>query len=303
MLQYRHALGRGLPAGWLGGPSARSFFDEGLCVLYDVDRAWMQDALLNRFPSTCDPSALPLLLMDRRLRRGPFTADLAVRRYLRLWMDQWQLAGLPAGLLLAVQAFFAPEYPQIRIWTQSSVCYTMERGVVGRALSLPGYVPLPAGPDGDTSLGARLRWSGVVGRVVAAPGTWDWYSISNEAYAGRWWHFWLMIHDRPLSLTWNYDRGVAYSDPSKSWGCAYPHGDLATLRQIVRDFAPHETRPHTIVICPSEADFDPNDPNAGDPAFGWPDGRWGWEVKSDGMGGAIDARRTDLRYFHSKEGD
>lgn len=301
-LQLRHALANALPT-WLGGPNAQSFFTEGLGVLYDVDSAWMQDALFNRYPSLCDESALPLLLLDRRLRRGPFTGGLAVRRYLRLWMDQWQLAGLFPGLLLAIQAFLAPEYPQVRIWTKSSICYTIEKGAVGRALALPGYEPLAAGPDGDTSLSERLRWSGVIERVAAAPGTWDWYSVSNPSYAARWWHFWVTIHAPPLSVPWNYDTGVLYGDPSKSWGCSYPHGDLAVLRQVIRDFAPHETRPHTVVISPYESDFDPNDPNAGDPAFGWPDGQWGWAVKSDGMGGAIAARRTDLRYFHSKEGD
>ena len=302
-LQYRHALSRALPPGWLNGPNTHSFYTEGLGVLYDVDGAWMQEALLNKYPSTCDESALPLLLLDRRLRRGPFTSDLAARRYLRLWMDQWQLAGLFPGLLLAIQAFLAPEYPQVRIWTQRSVCYTMAPGTVGRALALPGYAPLALGPDGDTALSERLRWSGVVERVVQSVGTWDWYSISNPNYAPRWWHFWVTIHEKPLYGPWQYDSGVHYDDDTKSWGCTYPHGDLVVLGEIVRDFAPHETRPHTVVICPLDSDFDPNDPNAGDPAFGWPDGRWGWEVVSDGIGGAVDARRTDLRYFHSKKGD
>lgn len=302
-LQYRHAIAKGLPPGWLNGPNVNSFFTEGLAVLYDVDRAWMEEALFNRYPSLCDPSALPLLLLDRRLRRGPFTVELAVRRYLRLWMDQWQLAGLFPGLLLAIQAFLAPEYPQVRIWTQRSICYTMAKGTVGRALALPGYEPLASGPDGDTTLSERLRWSGVIERVIAASGTWDWYSISNPSYAGRWWHFWVSIHEKPLATPWYYGTGVLYGDPSKSWSCDFPHGDLAVLREVIRDFAPHETRPHTVVICPLDSEFDPNDVNAGNPAFGWPDGQWGWACKSDGMGGAIAARRTDLRYFDSKEGD
>lgn len=302
-LQYRHALARALPSGWLNGQNTHSFYADGLAVLYDVDAAWMQEALLNKYPSTCDETALPLLLLDRRLRRGPFTSELAVRRYLRLWMDQWQLAGLFPGLLLAIQAFLAPEYPQVRIWTQRSICYTLEKGAVGRALALPGYEPLALGPDGDTALAERLRWSGVIERVVKPVGTWDWYSVSNPSHAPRWWHFWVTIHALPLSPHWSYDSGVHYDDPSKSWGCVYPHGDLAVLRQIIRDFAPHEARPHTVLISPVESDFDPNSPNAGDPALGWPDGQWGWDVKSDGVGGAVDARRTDLRYFHSKEGD
>ena len=302
-LQYRHQIAKALPPGWLFGPNVQSFFTEGLAVLYDADREWLRAARFNQMPTFCDDSALPLLLLDRRLRRGPFTPPLAVRRYLRVWMEQWQLAGLFPGLLLAIQAFLAPEYPQVRIWTQRSVCYTMAKGTVGRALGLPGYAPLAVGPDGDTSLSERLRWSGAVERVVAAPGTWDWYSISNPSYTWRWWHFWPTIHGLPLYAPWNYDSGVNYDDESKSWGCSYPHGDLAVLGEIIRDHAPHEARPHTVVICPLDSDFDPNDANAGDPAFGWPDGQWGWEVKPDGAGGAVDARRTDLRYFHSNEGD
>jgi hypothetical protein len=305
-LQYRHALAKALPP-WLSGPNARSFYTEGLAVLYDVDRAWLQEALLNRLPSICDPSALPLLLADRRLRRGPYTIELAVRRYLRLWWDQWQLAGLFSGLLLAAQAFLAPEYPQIRIWTRGNasgqLCYTIAKGTTGRALALPGYDPLPPGPDGDLALAERLRWSGTITRAAAPPGTFDYDSISHPGHAARWWHFWMSIHGKPLFSPWQYDSGVIYSDPLKSWGTPYPHGDNATFRQIVRDYAPHETRPHTIILAESEAEFDPGDVNAGNPAFGWPDGQWGWEVVNDGSGGAVDARRTDLRYFHSKEGD
>jgi hypothetical protein len=302
-LQFRHALAKGLPQGWLSGPNAQTFFTEGLGVLYDVDRAWMEESLLNRYPSLCDETAIPLLLLDRRLKRGPFTGALAVRRYLRLWMDQWQLAGLFPGLLLAIQAFLAPEYPQVRIWTRNSLCYTMARGTVGRALGLVGYEPLAEGPDGDASLSERLRWSGSVQRVQHLPGTWDWDSISNPSYANRWWHFWVTIHGKPLYSPWNYDTGIHYGDQTRSWGTSYPHGDIAVLRQIIREFAPHEARPHTVVLAASDAEFSPIPPNVGDPAFGWPDGQWGWACKSDGMGGAIAARRTDLRYFHSKEGD
>lgn len=302
-LQRRHAsLRRTLPE-WLEGPNANSFFVEGLCVLYDIDSEWMREALLNRFPSTCDSTALPLLLLDRRLRRGPFTPELAARRYLRLWLSQWQLAGLPAGLLLAAQAFLAPEYPQIRIWTRNQICYTIARGAVGRALNLPGFAPLPPGPDGDTSLSERLRWSGVITRIEAPLATWDYDSISNPSHSGRWWHFWLAIAGLPLYRPWNYDSGVQYGDDAYSWGSIYPHGDVATLREIIREFSPHKARPHTVILTPFETDFDPNDPNAGNPAFGWPDGQWGWECKSDGMGGAIAARRTDLRYYNSKAGD
>lgn len=301
-LQYRHALAKSLPP-WLRGPNAQSFFTEGLCVLYDVDRAWCQEALLNRYPSLCDPSALPLLLVDRRLRRGPYTDELAVRRYLRLWWDQWELAGLYPGLLLAAQAFLAPEYPQIRIWTRGQVCYTIAKGTVGRALALPGYTPLPPGPDGDLGISERMRWAGVIARVQAAPGTWNWDSISHPSYSTRWWHYWMTVHGKPLFQPWNYDLTTFYDEPLESWGATYPAGEATTFRQIVRDFSPHETRPFTIILAESETEFNPLSATAGDPAFGWPDGQWGWEVKSDGMGGSVDARRTDLRYYHSKPGD
>lgn len=303
MTQIRHALARSLPR-WLSGPLAQSFFVEGLGTLYDVDSQWMQAALFQRFPSLCDPSALPYLLADRRLRRGPYTSDLAVRRYLKLWIDQWQLAGLPAGLLLAVQAFLAPEYPQVRIWTRSQICYTLAKGATGSALGLPGYEPLAPGPDGDRTLGERLRWSGLLTRAnLSASPVWDWDSISHPAYATRWWHFWLIIAEKPLWAPWYYDQGVLYNDPAYSWGSHYPHGEQFVLRQIIRDFSPHGARPHTVILSASEGDFDPADPNAGNPAFGWPDGQWGWEAKPDGLGGAVSARRTDLRYWHSKEGD
>lgn len=302
ILQYRHAFTNLLPP-WLSGPNANSYFIEGLCAIYDADRAWFQEALLSRFPSTCDPSALPLLLADRRLRRGPYTVELAVRRYLRLWWQQWQLAGLDVGLLLALQAFLAPEYPQIRIWTRRSRCTTIAAGTVGRALGLAGYEPLPPGPDGSIDLAERLRWSGAISTVQAPLGTWDYDSVSEPSHANRWWHFWLTIHGKPLSLGWNYDLNQTYDDPLVSWGILYPGGELDVFRLIIKDFKAHETRCHTIIACESLDEFDPLSPNAGDPLFGWPNGEWTWDAKDDGFGNAISARRIDLSYAHSRENE
>jgi len=300
--QYRHDFQNLLPE-WLSGPNANSYFIEGLCTLYDVDRAWFQEALFLRYPSLCDASALPLLLADRRLRRGPFTQELAVRRYLRLWWQQWQLAGLDAGLLLAIQAFLAPEYPQVRIWTRRSRCTTIEAGTVGRALGLPGFEILPATPDGSLELAEQLRWSGLITSIQKPLGTWDYDSISEPTHAARWWHFWVTIHGRPLSLPWQYDTGETYDNPLLSWGPRYPAGDMQTLAATIKDFKAHETRCHTVILCDSEDEFDPTSPNAGNPAFGWPDGRWTWDAKNDGAGNAVSARRDDLRYWLSNPND
>jgi hypothetical protein len=299
-LQRRHAFGSALPE-WLQGPNAQSFFTEGLCVLYDVDRSWFEQALFLRYPSLCDSSALPLLLLDRRLRRGPQTSDDAVRRYARLWIDQWQLAGLFSGLLLAAQAFLAPDYPQIRIWTRGNgsvqTCYTIAEGTVGRALKLPGYTPLAASPVGDTSLGERLRWAGVISQVDVPAGTMDWDSVSHPSYSARWWHFWMTIHGKPLWVPWQYDTVYDYDTPSLATGTNYWPGEMDTLDLIVRDCAPHETRCVSMVLCPNNTSWDPEDPNVGDPGFGWPDGYWGYETKDDGMGNIIPAKNTDFRYW------
>ncbi len=300
--QIRHALGELLPP-WLQGEAARSFGIEGLFTTYDVDSALFREILMSRMPSFCAPDALPLLFADRRLRRGPFEADLASRRRLRLWLDQWQLAGLAAGMLLAVQAFLAPEYPQIRIITRRSIFYTLEAGAVGRLLALPGYEPLPAGPGGDLTPAARLRASGLYSRVRAPLGTWDFDSISNPEHAGRRWHFWTVVHGAPLIPALHYDSGVTYGGTAYSWGTPYPWGDLQALRGTIRDFSPHECRPMGLIVTPVANDFDPSAADAGSPAAGWPDGRWGWEVVNDGSGGAVSARRGDLRYFLSKPGD
>jgi hypothetical protein len=296
VIQYRHAFRELLPQ-WLRGPNADSFFIEGLCALYDADRSWFQQILLNRFPSTCDPSALPLLLADRRLRRGPQTAELAVRRYLRLWWQQWQLAGLDAGLLLATQAFLAPDYPQVRIWTRGGSCTTIAKGTVGRALSLPGYAPLPLGPDGALDLPERLRWSGLITTVEHPAGTWDWDSISHPSFADRWWHFWLTIHGKPLWAPWQYGAGYQWGQAGLSWGLNYPSGELSTLDLIVRDFQPHETRCVSMIVTENDSAFDPDDPNVGNPAFGWPDGKWGYDAVDDGMGNVVPAKPLIHRYW------
>lgn len=107
----------------------------------------------------------------------------------------------------------------------------------------------------------------------------------------------MSIHSKPLWAPWNYDSGFEYDTPTLAWGMNYPPGELDTLDRIVRDFQPHETRCVSMIVTENNSSFDPEDPNAGNPAFGWPDGRWGWEAVDDGMGNVVPARDTANRYW------
>lgn len=297
----RHALAALLPI-WAQRAYGRSFTTEGAFTLYDYDNAIMRDMLLARFPSYAPEDALPLILRDRGLIAGPYESIDAQRARALLWIDQAQLRGLPVGLMLAIQAYLAPAYPQIRIVTRRGIWYTLAEGTVGRILGLPGYTPLPPcsyelganWPAGSRPMPQieRARNAGLYTRHKPPAINWDWDSISNPENADRWWHFWIVVYPPSYPFQEGYDTGWIYDDPLESWGFDEPTGTLQTFKAIVRGYKPAKSRCVAIVACPSLSDFSPTALPA-DPTF--PDGYWGWEVKLE-SGEWVNTRRLDCRY-------
>lgn len=310
VLQSRHALATLMPP-FAQRERGHAFTTEGLFTLYDMDAGIMSDALQARFPSHAPVDALPMIARDRRIRTGPYANDQTIRAQLRQWIDVWQLSGLPLGLLLALQAYLAPGFPQIRIVTRSGVWYTLREGAVGRMLSLPGYVPLPLadyelGPEWPTDAKPatqveRLRKFGYFFRLKAPSPNFDWDSQSHPENATKWWHFWVIVYPPHYPIQQPYDSELwTYDDPLESWGFDEPYGTFDTFKAIIRDdFKPSRARCVAVIFCPSSLDFNPS--NAVN-APGMPDGYWGWEVKLEG-GVWVSTRRPDCRYLHFREND
>jgi hypothetical protein len=260
------------------------------------------DAVRLRFPElTPDDRSLTLLGKDRRIPRAPNETPEAYARRLMLWLDLWGIAGLPLGLLYAIQSFIFPGYPQVRLVERSGLWYTLDEGASRDmspfdAMSLactvePGrpavrYVP----PIGIATSPRAAFWA------HRAPGLWDWDSISNPERATHNEDFWLIVYPTSYPFQGEYngagDEEVTWGE-DESWGFNEPAGTIATLRELVKIYARAGSECRGAVFAPSLVDFPP-DATIGDPTF--PDGHWGADAK-DVAGVATPTRRADCRYL------
>jgi hypothetical protein len=308
--QARHALRALLPP-WLRRPFGDSLTTEGLFTVYDVDAENFRSALLARFPSYAPEGALTLIAKDRGIPTGAGESADVLRVRLLLWIDFLELAGLPIGLLLALQATLAPFYPTVRIITQGSIWYTLREGAVGRMLRQPGYAPLPLAPY---ELGAswpadsppvaeieRLRLSGLYQRSDQSEvPNWDWDSLSISAGSGTTWSAWVVIYsvgDRAWVTPepeWGSDTEV-WGDGGY-WGVdpvAPTSTDIGPLlRLIAARFKPARCWIRQIITSFDQDLFDPDEPvNAGLN----PDGLFGdWYKVVDGEN--VSTKFADARY-------
>lgn len=291
--QLRYALEQLVPW-WLRGNYGRSFIAEGLFTVYDWDAAFFNEALFARYPSYCHSSCLPLIGRDRRIVRGSHEGIESYRVRLRQWLDVWRLAGTPLGLMVALQGYLAPYYPQIRIVTRRPVWYALEEGTAASMLELPGFETLAEIPDNPAAtMAQRAVLGGRFQRQINGVAAWDWDSLSNPENATRWWHFWVIIcpPHYPLQTPWDTGDWV-YDDPLESWGFDEPYGTYDALKQIVKDFKPAKSRCVSIIFPPTDL-YGP----FGVPAAPiWPDGWWGAETKLSG-GIWVPTRYDENRYL------
>lgn len=301
MLQNRHIL-RELCPPWLRGEQARSFLNEGIFTIYDIDSDLMFEALMARFPSLCPADALPYLAKDRHIIVGPTESEAAVRARCLAWMTESILSGLPMGWLLAMQAYCAPTYPKVRLVTKRSVWYTLEAGAVPRMLQLAGHQPLAPcpyelGPKWPKELVAsqteRLRFSGLYSRYKPETPNFDWDSASNPERASYWWdivgviygHYEAQDDYADLGDTWLLD------DPSESVGFNEGYGTFTVGQYLAIKRKSAKSVLRGIVWTDNETLFDPS-LSLGAPEL--PDGYWGRPGKIV-AGKLVPSRRLDCR--------
>lgn len=304
--QTRHLLRALLPP-WLKRPMGDSLCAEGLFTVYDLDAEYMRDALLARMPSYAPIDALALIAADRGVPIGPAEDPDVLRVRLLLWLDFLQLAGLPIGLLLTLQAVLAPAYPMVRLVTQQSIWYTLDEGAVGRLLAAPGHLPLPPAPyefgplwPSGTSAPAieRLRAEGLFERLVAIPANWDWDSIAPVTGSGTRWSAWAIAYSvSPTDWVQPEDN---WGDPGDwgdggYWGVEFPAGvDPGSVYQdTLRRFKPAGEWIRWFIVSFDATLFDPAQPSGGGVN---PDGLFGsWSKIVNGE--YVPARFEDARYF------
>lgn len=304
--QTRHIMRELLPP-WLKRSLGDSLCAEGLFTVYDLDAEYMRDALLARMPSYAPADALPLIAADRGVPIGPAEPEDVLRVRLILWLDFLQLAGLPLGLLLAMQAVLAPAYPTVRVVTQQSLWYLLEEGAVGRMLALPGYEPLPPttyelGPNWPAGQVApaieRLRAQLLLERLVVDPPNWDWDSESIVHGSGGRWSAWVIAYS-VAPTDWVAPEGN-WGDPGDwgdggYWGVEFPAGvDPGNVyHETMGRFKPAGSWIRWFIVSFDPVLFDAEEPEG----LGVnPDGRFGrWSKTVNGQ--AVPARFENARYF------
>jgi hypothetical protein len=256
------------------------------------------DAVRLRYPSvTPSDASLSIIGRDRRIPRAPGETPESYARRLVLWLDLWGLAGLPLGLLYAIQSFVFPGYPQVRYVSRSGMWWTLDEGASRDATPFEAMtLPCPEVPGQRTpryvpALEAtpRARFWG----HEAAPNNWDWDSISNPERAAFWWDYWLVVYPPSWTFEGEYGLDSEYGGTEGAWGFEEYGGTFDTMRELVRIYQRAGAECRGVIFAPTLADFDPY-AVPGDPTM--PDGYWGADAKLD-AGVVVPTRRLDCRYL------
>lgn len=254
------------------------------------------DAVRLRYPSvTPSDASLANIGRDRRIPRAPGETPESYARRLVLWLDLWGLAGLPLGLLYAIQSFVFPGYPMVRYVSRSSFWYTLDEGASRDATPFEAMtLPCPEVPGQRT-----VRY---VPPLEATPrarfwmhdgaGNWDWDSVSTPERAGNWWDYWLVVYPSSWPFDGDYGDGGLY-DTSGAYGLDEIAGTFGTMRELVRIYQRAGAECRGVIFAPTLADFDPYSAPA---APGMPDGTWGGD-SLDVAGVAEPPKRLDCRYL------
>jgi hypothetical protein len=249
------------------------------------------DALRLRFPTrTPDERSLAIIGKDRRIPRAPEETAESYARRLTLWLDLWGIAGLPLGLLYAIQSFVFPGYPRVALVERSGLWHTLDANA-SRDVSPFEAMTIANGED---------PYVPIVGASVTPRaqywmhyGAWpDWDSVANPARAAHVEDFLLFVYPPSYDLQDGYDTGLTY-DSGELWGLKTSKGNVDTLRELVRIYS--RAGSHCVsAVFPETLDlYAPNMP----PDADWPDGTWAKESKDDGAGNSMPSRSPKNSYL------
>ena len=258
------------------------------------------DAVRLRYPSvTLDERSLGFLGKDRRIPRAPDEPADSYARRLLLWLDQWSMAGTPAGLLYAVQPFIYPDYPRVQLVGRDSFWWTCN-ALTSRDLTIAEAVSLacPDVPGQDPVRYVPPIGAGTLPRAAIwghQGSNWDWDSISNPERQTFWWDYWLVVSAPNYSFDGEYDGTgvdeVTYGE-NRAYGFDEPFGTFEVFRELIRLYQRAGAECRGVVFLDSANGCDPT----ATPDATWPDGRWGADSKDDG-GVVVPTRNLDYRYL------
>lgn len=232
---------------------------QAFAIVYDNAITALQQGLALAHPKRCDPSAFPVLSVDRTIRLYPTEPEISKRTHLANWLQIHRQRATHLGELIHSQPYFAPETPVMRIVHQ----------------------------DGA---GASATWwsiaaDGSLSEYKAVPSNWN-YDGQQE----KWSRFWVILYvPSSIFTVARYDDGRYYDD-----GFVYD----GILTQIALDISAMileskgaHSQLHGYILATDPASFDPTATAVTSPD-GWttlPIGNWG-----SSMSGPPDSVHTRL---------
>lgn len=233
-----------VPSWWTGPNRGRVLWSIGLTL--DCAIQWAQRAVMERFPLWCSEEAIQHHCRDRSIVRGQAESSEAIRLRLTKYRQLHARRGHAWGMLEAIQAYFSPQKPLIRLVT--------------------------SGPN-------WAQWwtrtaAGVETFHKRVPTNWDWDSDEPGVDPGLVDHhrrFWIIIYQPasdPLSL-FPPQGTSAQQDPTLTRGTRGRVDAAKDLRSLANEFKAPGTWCAGIIIASDLASFDPMGSGAG-----YPDGRW-----------------------------
>lgn len=234
---------------------------EGELLAYSlglVMDCWMERLRLGikaRFPEYAPDDALNALGRDRKIIRGINEPRAAYAARLLRWLDDHKVRGTPFALMEQIRAYCQADV-MVRTVDRRGNWFTIDRDGV-RAYSLN-----------------------------AANWDWDGGSLAN------WARFWLIIYPTAEGLPWTRVENWGtwpWGNATKSIGLSADLDQIASVRQILKDWKPAGTVCEWVIVAYDDASFSP----AGSTA---PGGNWGtWGI--DNAGTYEPVRLDTARYF------
>lgn len=229
---------------FIHGPNIGRFL-QAFSIVYDSAITSLQQGLALAHPLRCDPSAFPVLSVDRSIRLYPSEPESSKRDRLAHWLQHHRQRATHWGELLHSQPYFGDEHPVMRIVHQ----------------------------DGA---GASATWwsiaaDGSLSDHKAVPSNWDY-----DGQTSKWSRFWVILYVPPsiFSLA-HYDDGSVYDGGAVYDGITTQVAlDIAAM---IRESKGGHSQLQAYILATDPASFDPTATAVTDPE-GWtslPIGNWG----------------------------
>lgn len=202
-----------------------------------------------RFPTVCDPSALPYIGADRLIPQGPGEPISSYRVRLQRAFPSWAHAGSPFGILSSVLPMFLPLTPVVRTVSDKSDWDSYQAGA-----------DPTKPPDHEFVTAQNWNWDN------------DTYDAGPQSLIriAQWWRWWLILF--AVSPNSWCTKGpvigagqgwkIGPNNP-RSIGLSVPASTIQSIRQIVNQWMRAGSWCRWIIVSFNAGEWDPSQPADG----------------------------------------